>query len=103
MGLSATDVMPTAKLIICLIFIPLSSIASYVVAIAGPRDFAVLLKSRFRSPFRDGRLNSSGASMLSSSSKIFERVVDLDRVIGENTIGSAFDILWSAKDRFHVV
>jgi len=51
---------------------------------------------------RDGGFNASGASMLSSSSKIFERVVDLDRVIGDDTVESAFDILWFAKDCFHV-
>jgi hypothetical protein len=95
-------VTPSVKLIICLIFISSSSIASYVVAIARPRDFAVLRKSRFRSLFRDGRLNSSGVSILSPSSKIFERVIDLNRVIGDHTIGSTLDILWSAKDRFHV-
>ena len=71
-------------------------------SIARPWDFTVLLKSRFRSLFEDGRLNSSGASILSPSSKIFERVVDLNRVVGENTIGLAFDILWSAKGCFHV-
>jgi hypothetical protein len=40
--------------------------------------------------------------MLSPSSKIFERVVDLNRVVGDDTIGSAFDILWPAKDCFYV-
>ena len=40
--------------------------------------------------------------MLSASSAIFERVVDLNRVVGDDSIGSAFDILWSAKDCFHV-
>ena len=46
---------------------------------------------------------SSLASVLSSSSKIFERIVDLNRVVGENTIRLAFDILWSAKGCSHVV
>jgi len=40
--------------------------------------------------------------MLSSSSKIFECVVDLNCIVGDETIGSAFNILWSAKDCFHV-
>jgi hypothetical protein len=41
--------------------------------------------------------------MLSFSSEIFERIVDLERVIGDDTIGSTFDILWSVKDCLHIL
>src|SRR4029077_13558150 len=100
MGASATVVMPTIKVVSCFIFMHLNSASLCLLAIARLWDFAVLLKSRFRSLFSDGRLNSSG--ILSPSSKIFERVVDLNRVIGDDTIGSTFAILRWAKDRFHV-
>jgi hypothetical protein len=41
-------------------------------------------------------------NLSSPSSKILERVVDLDRIIGDDTVGSAFRALWSAKDCFYV-
>jgi hypothetical protein len=34
--------------------------------------------------------------------EIFERVVDLNRIVGCDTVGSAFDTLWSTKDCFHI-
>ena len=50
MGLTATDVMPPIKAIPCFIFIPPRSVAACLVAIARPRDFAVLLRSRSSLP-----------------------------------------------------
>ena len=45
MGLSATEVMPTIKVINRFIFILSRSVAACMVAIARPRDFALLPKS----------------------------------------------------------
>jgi len=45
MGLSAKQVMPTIKVINCLIFMHSPSIAARMVAIARPQNFAVLPKS----------------------------------------------------------
>ncbi len=45
MELSATEVLPTVKVINRLIFMPSPSVAASMLAIARPRDFAVLLKS----------------------------------------------------------
>ena len=45
------DVMPTTKVSICFIFMSSSSVAPYFVAIARPRDFAVLRSSDARSLF----------------------------------------------------
>src|SRR6476469_3099796 len=41
-------------------------------------------------------------NLLSPSSKILERIVDLDCVIGDDTVGSAFRTLRSAKNGFYV-
>jgi hypothetical protein len=45
MGLNAKAMMPTIKVINRFIFIPQSSLATYMPAIARPRDFAVLPKT----------------------------------------------------------
>ena len=45
MGLSATEVMPTIKVINRLIFIATTSVAACMVAIARPQDFGLLPKS----------------------------------------------------------
>ena len=45
MGLTATDVMPTIKVINRLILVLSSSVAACVLAIARPRDFVLLPKS----------------------------------------------------------
>ena len=45
MGLSVTEVIPIIKVINRLIFMLSSSVAGYMVAIARPRDFALLPKS----------------------------------------------------------
>src|SRR4029077_14583071 len=56
MGLSATDVMPTSKVINRLIFMSSRSIALCLAAIARPQDFAVLLKSRCGLPLSKWRI-----------------------------------------------
>jgi hypothetical protein len=50
MGLSATEVMPTSKVINRFIFMHSRSVAACLVAIARPRDFALLPKSRSAIP-----------------------------------------------------
>jgi hypothetical protein len=45
MELSVTDVLPTVKVINRLIFMPSPSVATCMLAIVRPRDFAVLLKN----------------------------------------------------------
>src|SRR6476660_1928049 len=42
------------------------------------------------------------AASLSSATEIFKRVVNLDRVIGDKTVGPSFDALGLTKKSFHV-
>ena len=68
MGLSATDVMPTSKVINRLIFMSSRSIAPCLAAIARSQDFAVLLKSRCGLPLSKWRIQCFGAPSVTALS-----------------------------------
>src|SRR5258708_14572619 len=68
MGLSATDVMPTSKVINRLIFMSSRSIAPCLAAIARSQDFAVLLKSRCGLPLSKWRIQCYGAPPVTARS-----------------------------------
>ena len=68
MGLSATYVIPTSKVINRLIFMSSRSIAPCLAAIARPQDFAVLLKSRCGLPLSKWRIQCFGAPPVTARS-----------------------------------
>jgi hypothetical protein len=73
MGLSATEVMPTIKVINRLIFMSSHSLLPCFVAIARPQDFAVLLKSRCGLPLSRWGIECFGRA---SSVKVYSFSTD---------------------------